>query len=151
MRQTNITDYYKTLHLYFISKDKGAEFQSLEQVRARHKEMKYGINKFFYFLYRGYTLLQVKATPSLQGMLRSLHARYGDDIPEDIRIRFRKQSKELMHMVDLLTFNGRTIVMFVVVLVGEVWVYFLYEIIVLNIVLLLAMRKHEQMCATFYK
>ena len=82
-------------------------------------------------------------------MLRSLHARYGDDIPEDIRIRFRKQSKELMHMVDLLTFNGRTIVMFVVVLVGEVWVYFLYEIIVLNIVLLLAMRKHEQMCATF--
>lgn len=149
--QANITDYYKTLHLYFISKDKGAEFQSLEQVRARHKEMKYGINKFFYFLYRGYTLLQVKATPSLQGMLRSLHARYGDDIPEDICIRFRKQSKELMHMVDLLTFNGRTIVMFVVVLVGEVWVYFLYEIIVLNIVLLLAMRKHEQMCATFYK
>ena len=72
-------------------------------------------------------------------------------LPEDIRIRFRKQSKELMHMVDLLTFNGRTIVMFVVVLVGEVWVYFLYEIIVLNIVLLLAMRKHEQMCATFYK
>ena len=56
-----------------------------------------------------------------------------------------------MHMVDLLTFNGRTIVMFVVVLVGEVWVYFLYEIIVLNIVLLLAMRKHEQMCATGYK
>ena len=54
--QANITDYYKTLHLYFISKDKGAEFQSLEQVRARHKEMKYGINKFFYFLYRGYTL-----------------------------------------------------------------------------------------------
>ena len=41
-------------------------------------------------------------------------------LPEDIRIRFRKQSKELMHMVDLLTFNGRTIVMFVVVLVGEV-------------------------------
>ncbi len=44
--QANITDYYKTLHFIFISKDKGAEFQSLEQVRARHKEMKYGINKF---------------------------------------------------------------------------------------------------------
>lgn len=44
--QANITDYYKTLHLYFISKDKGSEFQSLEQVEAKHKEMKYGINKF---------------------------------------------------------------------------------------------------------
>ena len=42
--QANITDYYKTLHLYFISKDKGAEFQSLEQVRARHKEMKSSIS-----------------------------------------------------------------------------------------------------------
>lgn len=147
--QANITDYYKTLHLYFISKDKGSEFQTLEQVRASHKEMKYGINKFFYFLYRGYTLLQVKATPSLQRMLQSLHARYGDNIPEDIRINFRRQSKELMHLIDFMTFNGRTIVMFIVVLVGEVWVYFLYEIIVLNIVLLLAMKKHEKMCATF--
>ena len=39
--QANITDYYETLHLYFISKDKGSEFQSLEQVEAKHKEMKY--------------------------------------------------------------------------------------------------------------
>lgn len=147
--QANITDYYKTLHLYFISKDKGAEFQSLEQVVARHKEMKFGINKAFYFLYRGYTLLQVKATPSLQRMLQSLHAKYGDDIPESVRIAFRKQSRQLMRYIDLLTFNGRTIVMFVVVLIGEVWIYFLYEIIVLNIVLLLAMHKHEKMCASF--
>lgn len=147
--QANITDYYKTLHLYFISKDKGAEFQSLEQVRARHKEMKPGINKAFYFLYRGYTLLQVKATPCLQQMLMNLHAKYGDDIPENIRVSFRKQSRELMRLIDLLTFNGRTIVMFIVVLVGQVWFYFLYEIIVLNIVLLLAMHKHEKMCATF--
>lgn len=147
--QANITDYYKTLHLYFISKDKGAEFQSLEQVIARHKEMKLGINKAFYFLYRGYTLLQVKATPSLQHMLQSLHAKYGDDIPENVRVAFRKQSRDLMRYIDLLTFNGRTIVMFVVVLVGEVWVYFLYEIIVLNFVLLMSMRKHEKMCASF--
>lgn len=147
--QANITDYYKTLHLYFISKDKGAEFQSLEQVIARHKEMKMGINKAFYFLYRGYTLLQVKATPSLQRMLQGLHAKYGDDIPESVRIAFRKQSRKLMSYIDLLTFNGRTIVMFIVVLIGEVWIYFLYEIIVLNIVLLLAMHKHEKMCASF--
>lgn len=147
--QANITDYYKTLHLYFISKDKGAEFQSLEQVRAQHKEMKPGINKAFYFLYRGYTLLQVKATPCLQRMLQSLHAKYGDDIPENVRVAFRKQSRQLMRYIDLLTFNGRTIVMFVVVLIGEVWIYFLYEIIVLNIVLLIAMHKHEKMCASF--
>lgn len=147
--QANITDYYKTLHLYFISKDKGAEFQSLEQVEARHKEMKYGINKFFYFLYRWYTMLQVNATPTLQKMLNNLHAQYGDDIPEDIRVRFRAKSRELMRYIDLLTFNGRTIVMFAIVLSGQVWAYYLYEIIVLNIVLAISMRKHERMCNTF--
>lgn len=147
--QANITDYYKTLHLYFISKDKGAEFQSLEQVEAKHKEMKFGINKAFYYLYRWYTLLQVRATPTLQQMLRSLHARYGDDIPEPIRLDFRKQSGHLMHYIDLLTFNGRTLVMFAIVLTGQVWAYYLYEIIVLNIVLIVVMKKHEKMCASF--
>ncbi len=147
--QANITDYYKTLHLYFISKDKGAEFQSLEQVRSRHKEMKLGINKTFYFLYKGYTLLQVKATPSLQRMLQSLHGRYGDDIPESVRTEFRRQSRALMRYIDLLTFNGRTIIMFIVVLIGEVWIYFLYEIVVLNTVLMVSMHKHEKMCESF--
>ena len=149
--QANITDYYKTLHLYFISKDKGAEFQTLEQVKARHKSMKYGINKFFYFLYSGYTLLQVKATPSLQNMLSHLHSKYGDDIPQDIRLSFRKRSKQLMRLVDMLTFNGRTIIMFIVVLLGEVWMYYLYEIIILNTVLCIAVHKHEKMCRDFSK
>ena len=73
--------------------------------------MKYGINKFFYFLYRWYTMLQVKATPTLQSMLQNLHAKYGDNIPENIRVDFRKQSRHLMRYIDLLTFNGRTMVM----------------------------------------
>ena len=147
--QANITDYYKTLHLYFISKDKGAEFQTLEQVIAKHKAMRYGVNKFFYFLYRWYTLLQVRATPTLQRMLRDLRAKYGDDIPQEIRLDFRKRSRHLMRFIDLLTFNGRTMVMFVIVLWGQVWVYYLYEIIVLNCVLAFVMNRHEKMCSLF--
>ena len=54
-----------------------------------------------------------------------------------------------MRYIDLLTFNGRTIVMFIVVLTGEVWAYFLYEIIVLNVVLVISIRKHEKMCLSF--
>lgn len=149
--QANITDYYKTLHLYFISKDKGAEFQSIEQIEAQHKQLKYGVAKFFYFLYRWYSLLQVKVTPTLQKMLKQMHSLYGDDIPENIRIEFRKKSKALMKYIDLMTFNGRTIIMFVIVLSGEVYLYYLYEIIVLNTVLLCCMKKHEQMCASFIK
>lgn len=149
--QANITDYYKTLHLFFISKEKGAEFQSLQQVKETHKETKLGLSKVFYLLYIWYTYLQVKATPNLQKMLSSLSEKYGDDIPEAIRKSFRAQSLKLMTFIDLLTFNGRTIVMFVIVLTGHVWAYFLYEIIVLNIVLVTVMNRHEKMCANFMK
>lgn len=149
--QANITDYYKTLHLFFISKEKGAEFQSLQQVKAKHKEMKPGLNKVFYLLYIGYTFLQVKATPNLQKMLAALSNKYGEDIPESIRVDFRRKSSALMPYIDLLTFNGRTLVMFAIVLTGYVWAYFLYEIIVLNIVLIFVMNRHEKICASFLK
>ncbi|MDR1402810.1 MAG: CDP-alcohol phosphatidyltransferase family protein [Tannerellaceae bacterium] len=142
--QANITDYYKTLHLYFISKEKGAEFQTLEQIGRQHKETKPGLNKIFYFLYKAYTSIQEKATPAIQKMLHSLHNEYGDDIPDDIRIVFRKKSRELMPLIDLMTFNGRTIVMFIIILSGYIWTYFLYEIIVLNIVLYIVTRKAQK-------
>lgn len=145
--QANITDYYKTLHLYFISKEKGAEFQTPEQIKKQHAQMKFGISRMFYFLYEWYTTLQVKSTPKLQQMLTQLHDKYGDDIPEEIRLKFRAQSKQLMKKyIDLLTFNGRTLVMFVIVLSGFVWVYYLYEILVLNTVVTISIKKHESLC-----
>ncbi|MCD7978511.1 MAG: CDP-alcohol phosphatidyltransferase family protein [Tannerellaceae bacterium] len=147
--QANITDYYKTLHLYFISKEKGAEFQSPEQIKAQQKEIQSGVNRFFYNLYQAYTQFQVRSTPKLQKLLADLQVKYGEDIPEEIRVEFRKQSRYLMRYIDLLTFNGRTIVMFIIVLTGQVWVYFLYEIVVLNAVLAFVMRKHEKMCESF--
>jgi hypothetical protein len=147
--QANITDYYKTLHLYFISKEKGAEFQSPEEIEAKSEKMPKGIGKFFYRLYHGYSELQVSLTPKLQAMLKDMHSKYGDDIPEDIRISFRKKSKELMKTLDLLTFNGRTIVMFIIVLTGMVWLYFVYEIVVLNTVLCICIKRHEKMCAGY--
>jgi phosphatidylserine synthase len=148
--QANLTDYYKTLHLYFISKEKGSEFQTIEQVKSHHQSTKPGLNKAFYLLYRFYTLVQEKSTPSLQRMLTSLQAKYGDDIPQDIRIAFRQQSSKLMTLIDLMTFNGRTIVLFLVMFTGFVWAYFVYEILFLNIILAITVKKHERMCATIY-
>lgn len=145
--QANITDYYKTLHLYFVSKEKGAEFMNLEQVKAQQKEMKGSVNKFFYSLYECYTGIQEKMTPELQRFLKCLRERYGDDIPEDIRSDFRAKSIRLMKQcIDWMTFNGRTVILFGVVLSGYVWVYFVYEIVILNFVLFLSVRRHESIC-----
>jgi hypothetical protein len=147
--QSNVTDYYKTLHLYFISKEKGSDFQNAEQVRRSYEGMKPGLPKTFYFFYRAYTQLQEKVTPRLQTMLRSLHSRYGGDIPQDMRLAFRQKSRQLMKLVDLMTFNGRSVILFIVLFTGYTWVYFIYEILFLNLVLVISIHKHERMCANF--
>ena len=147
--QANITDYYKTLHLYFISKEKGSEFLNLNEVRAQHKNMKSSIGKALFFLYSGYTSLQEKLTPELQKMLKQINSKYGNNIPENIRNDFRRRSKALMNpLIDRMTFNGRVFVLFISVLTGYVWFYFVFEIIILNLVLLISMYKHEKICST---
>lgn len=150
--QANITDYYKTLHLYFISKEKGSEFPAMEEIEAKYNGMKPGVDKVFFYLYRWYSLLQIMVTPCLQRMLKAFHKSYGDDIPEDIRLEFREGSKQLMKKyIDWLTFNGRTVIMFVCVLSGFAWAYFIFEIVILNMILATALYKHEKMCASLLK
>ena len=150
MMQANITDYYKTLHLFFVSKEKGKEFQSQKQIKAQQQKMKSGL-KFIYSLYVIYTGIQEKVTPVLQQLLVCIHAKYGDDIPQDIRLDFRQKSCRLMkRYIDFMTFNGRTIVLFLAILSGYVWIYFVFEIIILNCILFISIRKHEKICQEIY-
>ncbi len=150
--QAGITDYYKTLHLYFVSREKGREFHSIDQVKAQQRAMKSRTDRAFFTLYEVYTRVQEFWTPALQQMLRTLHARYGDDIPEHLRVAFRRCSRHLMtHYIDFMTFNGRTVILFLVMLLsirwnGIVWIYFVYEIVMLNTILLLSVHKHECIC-----
>ena len=147
MIQANITDYYKTLHLYFESKEKGEEFQNKEQIRIQQRNMETRLSKFIYSLYVIYTGIQEKLTPDLQQLLGYLHEQYGEDIPQPIRLNFRQKSCRLMKQcIDFMTFNGRTTVLFLIMISGYVWVYFIYEIFILNFILLLAHHKHEKMC-----
>ncbi len=146
--QSNIVDYYKTAHLYFISLQKGAEFDTIERVRAKHKTMK-GVNRLLYRLYIYYTLLQIKITPQLQKMLLRLKNKYGDDYPEDVRIRLRHDSSRVMPLLNFPTFNGRSGALLLAILCQQIWVYLAFEIVVLNIILFVAIRKHESNCKEF--
>jgi hypothetical protein len=159
MRQAAMADYYKTLHLFFISKKKGEEFDSYENLQKHWKETRWKddrIYKFFLFFYRFYTVGQEKITPKLQNLLQNLDSKYKGEIPEKIRIEFRKKSMTLMPLIDWLTFNGRTPVLFILVLAGSIFngtlwaalpfAYYLYEILILNPVLILSVKKHEKIC-----
>ena len=147
--QASITDYYKTLHLLFISKDKGKEFEHSDKIIERYKTMKKGINKVITWGYIGYTKNQERQTPQLQKMLVRLENRFGKDIPDEKRDVFRRKSLSLMPLLNINTFNGRSVILFISVLFNIIWLYFIWEIVVLNIIKEIIRFRHEKMCKEF--
>ena len=146
LNQAAITDYYKTLHLFFISKEKGKEFESSERIRARIATMPAGVNRFFSRFYLIYTHSQEKQAPEVQIYLAALKEKYGEDIPEDVRLAFRTKSRQLLPMIDMMTFNGLSGILFLSVLLNAVWIYLVWVIVILNIVNKIIRLRHEKMC-----
>lgn len=147
--QANIADYYKTAHLYFISLKKGEEFDTIARVKAKYANMPAGINKVLYWLYVRYTIVQASITPQMQKMLNRLTAKYGEDFPENIRIRLRTNSLKVMPILNITTFNGRSIALLIAVLTQMFWIYLAFEIVVLNAMLLTAIIRYERDCKKF--
>ena len=148
--QANITDYYKTLHLFFLNTKKESEFHKLADLRKQYKEMKTGVEKTLFFLYMGYTSLQETLTPKQQFFFKKLNETYGENIPDSVGSTFTRKSRTVMKKyLDYLTFNGRSVILFIAVLSGYVWIYFIYEIIILNIILAISIYKYEKIFAEF--
>ena len=93
-----------------------------------------------------YTRNQENSTPRLQKLLTDIKSKYGKDIPTEIRGQLRANSLKLMPLLDTNTFNGRSIILFTAVLFNIPWLYFVWEIVVLNILKIIIKSKHEKFC-----
>ena len=70
-------------------------------------------------------------------------------IPQSFRDAFRAKSKPLMKYTNMLSFNTRVIALFVSILVRMPWLYFAFELVVLNTMLVYMIRRHERFCGSF--
>lgn len=146
--QAALTDLYKTFHLRFISKEAGTEFETYKMVKARVDQMDPGISKLGMRIYSAYTWVQSLFTPNLQSLVKLAMAQE-QEISEEEKAGFRLGSRIVMKLVDLMTFNGRTIPLFILALSGKIWCYFVYEIVFLGIVFWVARVQHETLCKAF--
>ncbi len=84
-------------------------------------------------------------TPAMQALRRQLAREYASGvIPEAFRNRFRALSK----YTNILSFNWRTIALFASLFAGMPWLYFAFELIVLNTLLIYMVLHHEKICRT---
>lgn len=147
--QAAMIDYYKTLHLHFLKGGKNSEFENAATVKNNYLSLSWSrepIAKFFLKLYYIYTLNQEQRTPELQRYINRLHETYQDGFPQSEIDKFRAESLKMMPLLDSFTFNARSIVMLVTLLLDVEWFYFFCEIILLNPLLGFAIHRHEKMC-----
>lgn len=149
--QAGMVDYYKTLHLHFLKGGQNSEFEDTKSIDAKYREMtwkKDGISKLFIKLYYYYTKNQELFTPNLKRYIAAMNTAYPDGYPQEKITAFREKSLKLMPALDALTFNARSVVMLITLLLNIPWLYFAIEILVMNPLLYITMYKHEDMCKT---
>ena len=84
-------------------------------------------------------------------MKQRLEEKYGDKLPEEIREDFCKHSRPLMPLANLLSSDLRMMVMFLSIISGQVWVYFLFEATVLEALRFYTINKHTKLCKRIIK
>ena len=149
-----MADYYRNIHLLFLKGKSGSELSHSPQLKENFKKMKWRdgfIYKLFEAFYINYTEGQEAWTPRFQEMMNIIREKYDGQAPEWFRTAFRAKSLPLMKYTNMLSFNTRVIALFVSLFINMPWLYFLFEITVLNAMLLYMIRRHERVCAEFCK
>ena len=148
-KQCQLADYYRNIHLYFIKGKSGSELDSSQKLRADFRALtwrKNPVSKTFLYFYGNYTRSQEMQTPAFQRFYAALRGRFGEQIPQTLRDDFRRGSLPLMKYANILTFKTRAIVLYVVMLVGQPWLYFVFEVTVMTLIYCYMRSRHEGLC-----
>lgn len=152
--QCQLSDYYRNIHLYFTNERNGNEFHNSTAVRKEYKETPWRGNffwKIFLNAYIAYVDNQERMSPRFQQFIKAVQARYGTDIPQELRNEFRRGSLPLMKYTNILTFNSRAIMLCVAMLAGHLWLYLFYELVILMILFFYMQQRHERLCSRLTK
>lgn len=149
IRQANLADYYRNIHLFFQLGPDRSELDRSHLLRQRYETLSWRssswFEKLYLFFYIRYTLRQEHMTPRCQQMLSLLLP--SSSIPQPLRETFVRRSHPLMPACQALTFDLRIAVLYLSALFNVVWVYFLFEAIVLQFIFFRLRSSHERLCA----
>lgn len=153
--QAAMADYYRQFHLYFLKGEDGSELERASLLWDKFHALSWKhdfMQKLVLMFYTNYTVGQEKRTPWMQKLRNELRERYGNKIPQQFRDNFRTLSKPLMKYTNILSFNTRTFALFAAILIFQMpWLYFAFELTVLNFILVYMVVRHEHICRKLYQ
>lgn len=154
-KQAAMADYYRQFHLYFLKGEEGSELENAAELKEKLRSIPWKGHfwqKLTLTTYTNYTVQQEATAPAMQALRRELRQRFPSGvIPVSFREAFRKRSLPLMKYTNILSFNWRTIALFASLLLQMPWLYFAFELTVLNGLLVMMVVRHEKICRFFTK
>ncbi len=148
--QAAMADYYRQFHLFFVKGESGSELERSDHLTDKFHRLSWRhdfMEKLVLAFYLNYTIGQERRTPMMQRLRVALRRKYDGNIPQSFRDRFRKASLPLMKYTNILSFNTRTFALFAAILIFRMpWLYFAFELTVLNALLVYMVARHERIC-----
>lgn len=152
--QSQQADYYRNIHLYFIKGKAGSEQDNSADLTTEMQKLSWSKDfgeKLMVAFYRNYTRQQEKMSPKLQKLMGVIRSRFKDALPQWLVQEFREMNKPLMKYTNIIQFNTRVIFLFFCLFINKVWLYFLFDLIVLNSIMIYMIIKQERVSDHFYK
>lgn len=151
--QSAMADYYRNVHLFFIKGTNGSELDNSRDLQKEYDQLSWSKNfgmKLVARFYLNYTNMQESLSPNLQKLLGLVREKYKSGLPQNLVVDFRAQNKPLMKYTNIIQFNTRVIFLFVWIFLDQVWVYFFFDIFVLNPILIYMVSRQEKISKHFY-
>ncbi len=150
--QSAMADYYRNVHLYFIKGKAGSELDNSRDLQAEFDQMtwrKQAFSKFVLNGYLGYTRMQERLSPKLQQLLTLIKGKYVDQLPQGLVTEFRAKNRPLMKYTNIVQFNTRVIFLFLWLFIDQVWLYFFFDMFILNPILIYMVNRQEKVSGYF--
>jgi hypothetical protein len=151
--QSAMADYYRNVHLFFIKGVAGSELDNSIDLQDDLDTNRASMNLFLRIVaggYIGYTKLQERCSPQLQKFLALTKQKFPTVIPQEIVNDFRVLNKPLMRLTNIVQFNTRVIFLFLWLFIDQTWLYFIFDLVVLNAILIYMCVRQEKISKLFY-
>ncbi len=145
--QSAMSEYYRNFYLFFTTSKNIGGIDELEDVQKTYKTLSWAkdiIKKALLRLYINYTIQQLSLSKSILILYKYIVHQLNGTVPEELKAEYRKLNKPMIKYGNILTTNTRMFVLFITIFWANILYYFLFELIVLNSLLLYYTIKEEK-------
>ncbi len=148
--QSAMSEYYRNFYLYFVTGKNIGQIDELEDVLKTYNKLSWFkdfAKKILLRLYINYTRQQQALSKSIRKLYRYIKDNFNGVVPAWLSQEYRKYNKPMIKYGSILTTNTRMIVLFITIFWANILYYFLFELIVLNLLLVYYSIKEEKISA----